>query len=393
MQGEGPHGFPGMLETARGREGGIFRSCLERVKDFRNRKVADPAFRGWAARFFLTRRFARREARALFDLTAGFVYSQILAAAVRVRLFELLASGPLDVDTLALRMGLPPDGAIRLLKATAALRLTEPRGDGCFALGPLGAALVGNPAVTAMIAHHDMLYRDLADPLALLAGEGAGELGRYWTYAAGSRQGVDQADVRDPAAYTALMAASQALVTAEILGAYPLRRHRRLLDVGGGDGTFLIAAAKAAPDLQLSLIDLPSVAALARDKIRAAGISGRTTVFAGDFLRDRLPPGADLITLNRILHDHNDRDALDILRRIRTALAPAGTLLVTEPMACTPGAESSGDAYFGFYLLAMGQGRPRTAAEIAAMTRAAGFSRSAIVATNTPLIARMIAVS
>ena len=64
----------------------------ERLGDFRNRKVADPAFRRWASRFPLTRSVARRQARALFDLTAGFVYSQVLAACVRVDLFEMLAA-------------------------------------------------------------------------------------------------------------------------------------------------------------------------------------------------------------------------------------------------------------------------------------------------------------
>jgi demethylspheroidene O-methyltransferase len=59
-------------------------------------------------------------------------------------------------------------------------------------------------------------------------------------------------------------------------------------------------------------------------------------------------------------------------------------------MAQTPGAEQSGDAYFGFYLLAMGSGRPRSIAAIAGMLRAAGFSRTKVVPTAMPLTARAI---
>lgn len=372
----------------------LLASLLDRLKDQRNHRVSSPAFRRWAARFFLTRFFARRQAKALFDLTAGFVYSQILAAAVRVCLFDLLARGPLDIDTLALRMKLPRDGALRLLRGTASLKLTELRRDGRYALGPLGAALMENPGVTAMIVHHDMLYRDLADPIALLEGKGGEELGRYWTYAGARSSGrVSPTPARNPADYTALMSTSQSLVTAEILDAYPLQCHRRLLDVGGGDGSFLIAAAKAAPDLQLGLFDLPQVAAIAREKIFAAGLSGRATISAGDFLRDPLPAGADLIILNRILHDHDDCAALAILQQVRRSIAAGGTLLVAEPMAGTRGAEAGGDAYFGFYLLAMGQGRPRPAGEIRAMLAAAGFTRNRIVSTNTPLIARIVAAT
>ena len=64
------------------------------------------------------------------------------------------------------------------------------------------------------------------------------------------------------------MAASQPLVAADVLAAYRLDRHRCLLDLGGGDGTFLVAAAAAAPGLKLMLFDLPAVAERARRVLR-----------------------------------------------------------------------------------------------------------------------------
>jgi demethylspheroidene O-methyltransferase len=360
----------------------------ERFSDFRNSKVADPAFRRWAARFAPTRFFARKQAAALFDLTAGFVYSQILCSCVRLNLFDTLAAGPLATLEIASRAGLPPDGARRLLKAAAALDLMEERAGDRFALGALGAALVGNEGVKAMILHHQILYDDLRDPLALLAGETASQLQRYWVYADGSS--ASDPEPHRHADYTRLMAASQAFVTTEILDAYPLARHRRLLDVGGGDATFLLAAAKAAPELELAMFDLPPVATIARQRLLAAGLSGRAKAYGGSFFEDPLPPGADLVTLNRVLHDHDDGAALTILKAIRRAISADGTVLVTEPMAGTRGAEASGDAYFGFYLLAMGQGRPRTEDEISRMLGLAGFGDIRRVRTNTPLIARIL---
>ena len=91
--------------------------------------------------------------------------------------------------------------------------------------------------------------------------------------------------------YTALMAASQPLVANDVLAAYRLDRHRCLLDLGGGDGTFLIEAAAAAPDLKLMLFDLPAVAEQARQRFAEAGLTGRATVFGGDFRIDALPAG------------------------------------------------------------------------------------------------------
>ena len=61
-------------------------------------------------------------------------------------------------------------------------------------------------------------------------------------------------------------------------------------------------------------------------------------------------------------------------------------MLLAEPMSGTPGAEPVGEAYFGFYLLAMGRGRPRTPAEIGALLGQAGFAGVRARRTRTPLL-------
>jgi demethylspheroidene O-methyltransferase len=65
-------------------------------------------------------------------------------------------------------------------------------------------------------------------------------------------------------------------------------------------------------------------------------------------------------------------------------------ILVAEPLAGTPGAAPMGDGYFGFYLLAMGQGRPRTAAELSGMLANAGFSRIRQHRTRRPLLTGVV---
>jgi demethylspheroidene O-methyltransferase len=353
---------------------------------WRNRVLASPRFQRFASRFVLTRPVARRRARALFDLVAGFTYSQILAACVETRLLELLADGPLDTGTIAARTDLPLQGTQCLLRAAAALRLVQPLGS-AWALGSDGAALLGNRGIAEMVAHHHLLYADLADPVALLRrGGGGGALSDLWRYAESPGSG-DHAAVT---AYSALMAASQPMVAAQAIDAYPFRRHRRLLDVGGGEGAFVAAVGARVAGLDLAVFDLPPVGERARARLERAGLAGRTTVFGGNFLADSLPQGFDIITLIRVLHDHDDAPALALLRAVHAALPPGGTLFIAEPMAQTPGAEPAGDAYFGFYLLAMGSGRPRSPDEIAAMLRSAGFARSRLLPTAVPLTARII---
>jgi demethylspheroidene O-methyltransferase len=359
-------------------------SLRDRWHALRDRLVASPSFQRWAASAPLIRRVARKRARALFDLCAGFVYSQVLLACVRLRVLELLREGPLAHTELAARTALSPQAARRLLDAAAALGLVEPRGADRFGLGQLGAALLGNPGVAAMIEHHALLYDDLRDPVALLRGtQGQTGLARFWGYARAPQPAA--LDGGEVAAYSALMSASQQLIAQDILDAYPLHRHRCLLDVGGGDGTFLAAAGTANPGLRLMLFDLPAVAQRAHARFAAAALEGRVSVSGGDFFADPLPQGADVVSLVRVVHDHDDARARAILHAVRRALPAGGTVLLAEPMSGTPGAEPVGDAYFGFYLLAMGSGRARTQAELTALLREAGFARVRAAATRQPL--------
>lgn len=353
---------------------------------WRNRLLSSPRFQRFAVRFPLTRPVARRRARALFDLVAGFTYSQILAACISTGLLDLLAAGPLSAEDVAAKTDLPIAGAERLLRAAAALDLVQPLGR-AWALGSGGAALLGNRGIAEMVAHHALLYADLADPVALLRrGGGGGKLSALWSYAESAGAG----DAKAVAAYSALMAASQPLIAEQVIDAYDFGRHRCLLDVGGGEGAFLAAVGTRVQGLQLSLFDIPAVGDRARRRIDEVGLANRTTIYGGNFLVDPLPEGHDLISLVRVLHDHDDEPALKLLRSIHAALAPGGTLLIAEPMAQTPGAAPAGDAYFGFYLLAMGSGRPRSLAEIAAMLRAAGFAKSRLLGTALPLTTRAI---
>jgi len=355
----------------------------------RNRWLADPRFHRAALDFPLTRGVARRRVSSLFDLVAGFIYSQTLDACIRLGLLESLAKGPLTVADLAQSMDLPPESADRLLAAAAALGLAQPLGPLRYALGAEGAALLGNPGLAQMITHHHHLYADLANAVDLLRRpKGGGELAEFWPYAtAAAPRAADAESVR---AYSALMAATQPSVAADIFDAYPLRPHKRLMDVGGGSGTFLSLAGAHAPKLHLTLFDLPAVTEQARPRLNCAGLIARTEIIAGDFLTDPLPPGADLITLVRILHDHDDAGVARLLRSAREALPPQGALLVAEPMSAAPKPDRIADVYFGLYLLAMGRGRARTPRRIMDMMREAGFRRARLLRTRTPMLLRVI---
>jgi demethylspheroidene O-methyltransferase len=261
---------------------GWLRRWRARWLDWRNRRVADPAFQARAAAFPLTRPLVRREAGELFDLMAGFVYSQVLLSCVRLKLFDRLADGPLGLSELSQATGLTPAMTERLCAAAAALELLDARDGGAYALGRLGAPMVRNEALSAMIEHHATLYADLTDPVALLRGPGRSAMAGYWPYAAvDAAEPVAALPAEKVAEYSRLMSASQPLVAREVLSAYDFGQHQRLLDVGGGEGRFLSAVARQAPALPLMLFDLPAVAARAQAQLAAAGLGDRTQVHGG----------------------------------------------------------------------------------------------------------------
>lgn len=356
----------------------------------RNRVFANPRFQHWAARLPLIRWIARSRADAAFDLLAGFAYSQVLRAYVESGLFDILQEGPLPAAAIGPRMALSEAAALTLLRAGRALKLSEEAAPDCWMLGEQGAVFAANAGVQAMVRHHRLLYADLADPMGLLRADRreATSLSRFWTYAGALHGATERGE--QTSEYSQLMAASQHFVADEVLASVSFRDVTRLLDVGGGHGAFLQAIGTAWPQLELGLFDLPEVAETGRTVLGEAVGAGRVTAHPGNFFKDSIPQGYDMVSLIRILHDHDDAPAQGLLANIRKSLAPGARLLIAEPMAQIPGAEPMGEAFFGLYLWAMGSGRPRSPAEMIAMLKRAGFARAQVVATAQPVNASVI---
>ena len=318
------------------------------------------------------------------DLVAGFVHAQVLAALVELRILERLSDAPAEAGDLATAHAVAPHRMIALLRAGAALGLLERQGEG-WRTSLRGAALTGVPGLRGMIAHHGALYRDMADPLNVLRG-GETELATLWPYVFGAGAATDP---ERAARYSALMADSMGPVAEDTLAAVSLRGVRHLMDVGGGTGAFLAAAAERT-DAALTLFDLPAVAPAAAARFEAAGLSGRARIVPGSFRDDPLPQGADAISLVRVLYDHEDATVAALLRAVHAALPPGGRLIVSEPMSGGDAPTRAGDAYFAFYCMAMGTGRVRSADEIASHLRDAGFVRIARRRTARPFVTSVI---
>ncbi len=104
----------------------------------------------------------------------------------------------------------------------------------------------------------------------------------------------------------------------------------RVLDLGGGSGAYSIAFAKASPDIQCEILDVPEVVPLTTEYVRKAGVSAQVSVRPGDMLQGEFGSGYDIILLNAICHMFSEEENRDIFRRARQALGPGGRLVVQD---------------------------------------------------------------
>ena len=356
----------------------------------RNAIFGSNGFQYWCARLPFIRRIAKTRATQMMDHIVGFTYSQVLKAVVETELLDLLANGPIAAHEVAHYTKLSEDAALALLRAARALDLAEEVVDDGWMLGQQGAVLVADEGTQAMIVHHRLLYRDLLEPLELLRKDRKEptELSRYWSYAGALHGAAERGQETED--YSRLMAASQRYVADQVLAAFSFSRAKSVLDVGGGHGAFISRVGEAYPHMRLGVFDLPEVARSAERTLAHREDAPTVTCHPGNFFEDTIPQGYDLVSLVRILHDHDDEPAAALLANIRRSLEPGQRLLIAEPMARITGAEPMGEAFFGFYLWAMGSGRARSPVEIRAMLKKAGFAKSRLIAGPQPVIASMI---
>jgi hypothetical protein len=185
----------------------------------------------------------------------------------------------------------------------------------------------------------------------------------YWTDLA--------ADLVRSQAFDDARAVAAGVAAPSIVAAYDWGALGDVMDLGGGNGTLLIALLSEFRELRGTVLELPGPAEAARKMIDAAGLSGRADAVAGDFL-DRVPPGAEGYLLNAVIHNWGDGEARRILANCREAAGDDGAVFVVERTAKPTPTQSDlrNLAWFG--------GKIRDEAELTALAESAGLAVAAV---------------
>ncbi|MFI1927027.1 methyltransferase [Streptomyces sp. NPDC020377] len=173
--------------------------------------------------------------------------------------------------------------------------------------------------------------------------------------------------------FDALMGARLRAHASAVAEAYPWGTLRHIVDVGGGDGSMLIAILQTHDDLRGTVVDLSGPVRRAGKAIAAAGLDHRAGAVVGSFF-DELPAGADAYLLSSILHNWDDAAAARIMRRCADAASTTGRVLVVDYFT-DQSVMTEGDlrmlCYFG--------GRQHTLEQLGELAGSTGFEITSIV--------------
>jgi ubiquinone/menaquinone biosynthesis C-methylase UbiE len=156
----------------------------------------------------------------------------------------------------------------------------------------------------------------------------------------------------------------------------PLRAGERVLDLGGGPGTYAVEWARRYPGAQVTVFDTPETLCVTRKILRDKGASRLVRLLEGDFQKDPIGGPYDLVWISQILHAYSEKDCVALLRKARRALAKGGRAAVQEFLLEEGGTSPPGPAFFSVHMLAVTDGgKAYSAREIASMFQAAGFRK------------------
>ena len=158
-----------------------------------------------------------------------------------------------------------------------------------------------------------------------------------------------------------------------IAAALDLSGRKRLLDLGGGPGTYAVFFCRATPELSATIFDKPTSESIATSIVHRYGLEDRIDFVGGDFLKDPLPQGYDVVWISQILHGDCPADAAKLVKDAGKLLNPGGLLIVQDFVVDNDRRGPEHSALFGLNMLAVTEGgQTYTWVEIEDMIRDAG---------------------
>ncbi len=308
---------------------------------------------------------------SILNLGRQFMTSRVLITGAELDLFRLLADTPRTIDEIVREKEADHRGMAILLDALTSLGILV-KTDGKYQTEASAASLLAgdlSESVLPMVLHLSTLWQTWSRLTDVVLGKPGASLKGQGALAEGHIE-----------AFIGAMHTMASRTAPEIVAAVDPGSARRLLDVGGGSGSYTIAFLRASGNLSATLFDLPDVVEMARERLQADGVLDRVTLVPGDFYKDELPGGHDLALLSAIIHQNSPAQNQILFEKIYRALDPGGRFIVRDHVMSPDRTEPLEGALFAINMLVgTPAGTTYTFEEIEAGLLAAGFTRIRLI--------------
>ncbi|WP_435111794.1 methyltransferase [Nocardiopsis synnemataformans] len=317
---------------------------------------------------------AERTDLPLARLVSSAMLMHAASALVELEVVEELAEGPRPVADLARCADVREEGLTSVLRAGASAGLVAEPEPGVFALTAAGQHLrTGVPGslrdLFRMCTYGDFLQAWTCLPQAVRSGRTAFEVHTGRPLFAYLEEEREAASLFTRAMNTSV-AVDALLENVDLSGA------ERVADLGGGEGALLAAVLRRHPHLEGTLFDLPHVVDQAGPLLRERGVADRCSVVGGSFL-DKVPTGADVYLMARVMQNWPREEAVRILRNVSEAMEGSARLLIVghlpERESATPFLQA-----MSLYMLVLYGAPLRTAEEYQGLFSEAGLALHAV---------------
>lgn len=319
----------------------------------------------------------------IIRLSTAYWDAQVLLTANRIGLFEACADGPMTVEAIADAIDTRPRPTRLLLKSCVGLGLLLEDAQG-FRNAPLAAVYLTKNSPAYMgnaIRYSDNLYdtwgkfeQALREDRPMMAPE------HYL--------GDDPGKTRDfvYGMHDRALGIGRALV--ELVD---LTGRRRLLDIGGGPGTYSALLVQRYPGLRSQVLELPGVAEIAAEILESMGCRDRVELLAGNYHTSSFPADNDAVLISGVFHRETADTCRNLIEKSRDSLVDGGLLIVSDVFTDAGGSEPVFAALFGInMLLTAPDGGVHEDQQVAEWMSEAGFENPKTQTFPPPLPHRVV---
>jgi ubiquinone/menaquinone biosynthesis C-methylase UbiE len=284
----------------------------------------------------------------IMKVAMGFMASKHLFAASEIGLFEALSLGAASLQELSGRIGVPARTLGIVTAAMVSLGLIEQDGNLYRNSDAAAAFLAGNSGrdLRPMLRYFDKIlwqnWEDLVE--AVRTDQGQPRFGKFTR---------EQQQIFSDGVEAVTTSAAMA-----VAASYDFGRHRSILDVAGGTGSFLVHVLRRNSSLKGTLFELPGACAIARQKLAELPEGARINIVEGDVFKDPFPGDHDVLIVANTIHIFSVAHNIELLRKMRAHVQPGTRLLLadlwTDPSHSQPAAAA---LISGSFLLTSGEGQ------------------------------------